>query len=109
MSTALKRQWGIPLIASYVGSVYLYTIFTSTDETILMTIYMLVVIATFLYSLYVIWKNYLSKERTQLFKQLALFAIVLHGVVIPVNYFLQGIIAFTIALIMIYFFFNRFL
>lgn len=108
MTSSLKMQWSIPLIVSYIGSVYLYTMFNSTEESTLMTMFMLTVIGTFGYALYIIWQNYTSNESTQLFKQLALFAVILHGITIPINYFFQGIIGFLVALIMIYIFFNKF-
>jgi len=104
MEIKVKRQQSMPLIASYVGSVYMYTMFTSMNERILVTLFLVAIIATFSYSLYKIWHEHASKERIQLFKQLALFAVVLHAITIPINYFFGGIIGFLVGLLIIYLF-----
>lgn len=109
MGFELKRQWGIPLIISYVGSIYMYTMFNSTNESVLLTIFMVAVVATFSYSLYTIWHKYDSEERRQLFTRLALFAVVLHAITIPANYFLGGIIGFLVGLFIIYLFSRKML
>lgn len=102
MEIKIERRLGIPLIISYVGSIYLYTMLNSTDESFLLTLFMATVIATFGYSLYTIWQKYASEERIQLFTRLASFAVVLHAITIPVNYFLGGIIGFLVGLLIIY-------
>ncbi len=109
MEIKIERRLGIPLIISYVGSVYIYTMLNSSHESSLLTLFMLAVIGTFGYSLYIIWQKYTSEKRVQLFIRLALFAVILHAITIPINYFFGGIIGFLVGLIIIYLFSKKYI
>lgn len=89
MLTSLERRWKIPLIASYTGSIYVYTVLSSNRS--LLTLSMIIVISTLGYALYTIWENYNVKERNHLFYSIALFAVFLHTLTLAVNYFFSGI------------------
>lgn len=101
--------WEISLLASYVGSIYLYTINSSALNSGFSIIVLLVAIVSFIVSLYKIWHEYLPDTRIQLYTQLALFAFTLHAITIPVNYFFGGIIGGLVGLLIIYLFLKKIL
>lgn len=101
-----KQQWLVPLIFSYVGSIFLYTLSTGYDR-VMGIISMIIVISLLFYSLYIIWKKYQGEVRTKYFIHIALFALILHGATFTLNYFFQGIIAFLAGLILIYIYFKK--
>lgn len=104
MFSDMERQWKIPLIASFVGSIYIYTVLSAPA---LLKFYIIAVIGTLVYSLYNIWRKYTPADRNHLFYRIALFAVLLHGITIPVNYFFQGLIGIVVGLLVIYFFFEK--
>ena len=106
METKFERRWKIPLLASYIGSIYMYTILSSPDR-LLLTLCMMVVIGTLGYALYIIWKNYNTKERNQLFFRISIFAASFHLVTLIVNYIFQGLIGFLAGMLIIYLCFEK--
>lgn len=86
----------------------MYTMLSTSTDQLLLNLFMFVTIASFSYSLFAIWRKYKNEERIKLYKNLSIFAVILHVVTIPVNYFLGGFIGFFIGLLLIYRFFNKF-
>lgn len=103
--TRLERHWKIPLIATYTGSIYVYTVLSSNRS--LLNLSMIIIISTLGYALYTIWKNYNVKERNHLFYRIALFAVFLHTLTLAVNYFFQGLIGFLVGIFIIYYYFVK--
>jgi len=107
METKIKRQWSIPLIFSYVGSIAMYTTFEETISDLFIMFSTVIIVGLLIYSLYIIWQKYSSKDRTKWFVYVAIFSLLLHAVIIPTYYYFQGIIAFLAGLVMIYLFFKK--
>lgn len=106
MITENNKDWLLPLMASYIGSIFIYT-FSTAEKHVLNILYLIIIFSLLFYSLYIIWKKYEGQKRTSLLISIVVSAVILHAVTLTANYFLQGIIAFLIGMSVIYYFIKK--
>lgn len=98
----IKKHCYIPLIISYVASMFIYPVNGVLPNSFIVYLIMIIGVIGFIYSFYNMFKRIRGKHRNRLLVITALFLLVLHILVLLITALFGGIIALIVGAIFVY-------
>jgi len=103
----IKKHCFVPLIVSYVASMFIYPLNGMFPNSFIVYLVMVIAIGGFGYALFNIYKRIDEKTKKRLLTSVTLFFIILHILTLFVTAILSGLVALIVGTLFIYQFIQR--
>lgn len=98
----IKNHCYIPLIVSYVASMFIYPLNGVMPNSFIVYLVMIIAFVAFVYSFFNMFKRVTGKHKTRLLAITALFLLILHILVLLITALFGGLIALVVGAIFVY-------